>query len=158
MNPNQGDSNMKSNKERTPEASVIKTARVVSSSSPAGREFNNKILASGYLLKRGQGPMKKWNRRYMVLRGSYGIYQLAWGESAGSRAKGTVGIATGVSTVTKTKQFASGGHKYSFVLSANPQDPKAPVLVACASYSGFSMALNAAVQRRAAASSLMVPL
>lgn len=117
----------------TPEASVIKTARVVSSSSPAGREFNNKILASGYLLKRGQGPMKKWNRRYMVLRGSYGIYQLAWGESAGSRAKGTVGIATGVSTVTKTKQFASGGHKYSFVLSANPQDPKAPVFVACAS-------------------------
>jgi len=117
----------------TPEASVVKTARVVSSSSPAGREFNNKILASGYLLKRGQGPMKKWNRRYMVLRGSYGIYQLAWGESAGSRAKGTVGIATGVSTVTKTKQFASGGHKYSFVLSANPQDPKAPVFVACAS-------------------------
>ena len=117
----------------TPEASVVKTARLVSSSSPAGREFNNKILASGYLLKRGQGPMKKWNRRYMVLRGSYGIYQLAWGESAGSRAKGTVGIATGVSTVTKTKQFASGGHKYSFVLSANPQDPKAPVFVACAS-------------------------
>jgi len=117
----------------TPEASVAKPARVVPSSSPAGREFNNKILASGYLLKRGQGPMKKWNRRYMVLRGSYGIYQLLWGESAGSRAKGTIGIATGVSTVTKTKQFANGGHRYSFVLSANPQDPKAPVFVACAS-------------------------
>lgn len=114
-------------------ACLTPEARVVSSSSPAGRDFNNKILASGYLLKRGQGPMKKWNRRYMVLRGSYGIYQLAWGENAGSRAKGTVGIATGVSTVTKTKQFASGGHKYSFVLSANPQDPKAPVFVACAS-------------------------
>ena len=117
----------------TPEASVVKTASIVYSSSPAERESNNKILSAGYLLKRGQGPMKMWNRRYMVLRGSYGIYQLAWGESAGSRAKGTIGIATGVSTVTKTKQFVNGGHRYSFVLSANPQDPKAPVFVACAS-------------------------
>ena len=46
------------------------------------------------------------------------------------KAKGAVGIATGVSRVTKTKQFAPS-HKYCFALDVNPDQPKATTLICC---------------------------
>lgn len=116
----------------SPQTSPRPVPRPLTRTESPGAAVTSQVLASGFLLRRESKLTKSWKRRYFVLRGSYGIYQLVWGDEPGGPGKGTVGIATGVSTVTRTRQFAPN-QKHAWVLHVNANTPKAPIICAAAS-------------------------
>ena len=83
----------------------------------------------GYLWKLDK--IKGWKRRFFVLYGEGGIYNMTYSDGPKERVKGTIDCITmGVSTVAETNKSIK--KPFSFVLHVDPLQHGAPVLYAAA--------------------------
>lgn len=96
---------------------------------PYQQGIDHPMRTHGYLWKLDK--IKGWKRRFFVLYGEGGVYQMTYSDSPKERVKGTIrNITMGVSTVAETNKSIK--KPFSFVLHVDPLQHNGQVLYAAA--------------------------
>jgi len=115
---------------------------------PQQQGIDHPMQTYGYLYKLDK--LKGWKKRFFVLYGEGGVYEMTYSDSPKERVKGRIrNITMGVSTVSETNKSIK--RPFSFVLHVDPLQHNGQVLYAAAStaddFKKWMRALKAAVIR-----------
>jgi PH domain len=110
-------------------AAMNDSSHMFQEQTPFQQGIDYPMRVHGYLWKLDK--IKGWKRRFFVLYGEGGVYQMTYSDSPTERVKGTIdNITMGVSTVAETNKSIK--KPFSFVLHVDPLQHNGQVLYAAA--------------------------